>query len=98
MENLRKVNSAEARALEFIVLTAARSGEVTGAVWPEINLDDKVWRIPASRMKSGREHEVPLSHRALVVLHEMAKMRVSDFVFPGYRDGRPLTGLVRRQH
>jgi integrase len=96
MGRLRKISSVDARALEFLILTAARSGEVTGAVWPEIDLEAKVWTIPKGRMKSGREHQVPLSAPALAVLKEMAKLRASDFVFPGYRDGRPLTDNTLR--
>jgi integrase len=96
MGRLRNINLAEAHALEFLILTAARSGEVTGAVWPEINLESAMWTIPADRMKSGREHQVPLSERALVVLRQMAKLRVSEFVFPGYREERPLSDHVLR--
>lgn len=96
MGQLRKMNSVEARALEFLILTAARSGEVTGAVWPEIDLENKVWTIPADRMKSGREHQVPLLGQALALLRDMAKLHVSDFVFPGYRNGRPLGDATLR--
>jgi integrase len=87
----------EARALELLILTAARSAEVIGAVWSEINLENKVWTIPPSRMKSGREHQVPLSEPALALLRDMAKMHVSDFVFPGYRDKRPLNDTTLRK-
>ena len=60
-----------ARALEFAILTAARSGEVLGARWDEIDLQRKVWTVPAERMKGGREHRVPLSDRAMAILNEL---------------------------
>ncbi|MGH6986766.1 MAG: tyrosine-type recombinase/integrase [Caulobacteraceae bacterium] len=83
------------RALEFTILTAARSGEVLGARWGEIDFGAKVWTVPASRMKAGREHRVPLSSCAITLLEEMAKLRTSKspeaFVFPGGRADRPLS-------
>ena len=57
-----------ARALEFLILTATRTGEVIGARWDEINLLEKVWTVPAARMKAGREHRVPLSERAVEIV------------------------------
>ena len=84
-----------ARALQFLILTAARSGEVLGARWGEIDPNAKVWTVPATRMKAGREHRVPLSEPALAVLTEMAKLRSVDkpdaFVFPGAATDRPLS-------
>ena len=74
-----------AAALRFIVLTAARGGEAIGATWDEINFDDRVWSIPASRMKSAREHRVLLSREAIDVLRSMLKIRRNDYVFPGER-------------
>jgi integrase len=71
--------------LEFAILTAARTGEVLGAKWIEIDLKAKIWTIPAARMKSGREHRVPLSKAALAVLQEMESLRQNDRVFPGDR-------------
>jgi integrase len=88
---LRDTESIHALALEFLVLTAARSGEVLGAAWDEIDLDAQVWIIPASRMKAGREHRVPLSARALAILERMAEIRTGKLVFPGQRRGRPLS-------
>jgi integrase len=93
MSELRAQQGTAARALEFAILTAARSGEVFGARWGEVEGD--VWVIPAERMKSGRKHEVPLSQRALAIIDEMAAQRQGELVFPG-RDGlKPLgqTGL-----
>jgi integrase len=88
---LREVESIHALALEFLVLTAARSGEVLGATWEEIDIDAQVWVIPASRMKAGLEHRVPLSARALAILERMAEIRTGKLVFPGQRRGRPLS-------
>ena len=69
-------------AFEFIALTACRSGEARGALWSEFDLEDAVWTVPASRMKAGVEHRVPLSERAIEVVQEAAKLRCSDLVFP----------------
>jgi integrase len=87
---LKAVETTAARALEFTILTAARSGETLGAVWPEIDLEGKVWTVPADRMKGGREHRVPLTDRALAILAEMKAKSTNDFVFPGARYNRPL--------
>ena len=77
-------------AFEFLVLTATRSGEVRGAVWPEIDRDEGVWTIPAPRTKGNREHRVPLSRRALEILEEARALgRGSLLVFPSVR-GNPL--------
>ena len=79
-------------ALEFLVLTAARSGEVRKATWDEIDLGGATWTVPAERMKANREHRVPLSKRALEVLAEAAELSDgSGLVFPGMRPGRPLS-------
>ena len=74
-----------ARALEFAILTAARSGEVLGARWSEIDLDEKTWTVPAERMKAGVLHRVPLSHAALAILRPLHEAGASEFVFPGLR-------------
>jgi integrase len=95
---LRKRRAAAALALEFIILTAARAGEVLGAVWGEVDMDEAVWTVPAIRMKSGRTHRVPLSRRALEILNAMHAVRSSDavdeLIFPGSRKGRPLSGMA----
>jgi integrase len=80
-----------ALALEFLILTAARTGEVIGARWSEIDLQAKVWTVPAARMKAGREHRVPLSPQAVAVLEKAAKARRNDQVFPGPGKDRPLS-------
>jgi integrase len=78
------------RALEFAILTAARSGEVLGARWEEIDFVAKVWTVPPARMKAGKEHRVPLSDRAMAILDDLQQARLSDFVFPGFKPGCPL--------
>jgi integrase len=91
---LRDTESIYALALEFLVLTAARSGEVLGATWDEIDIDAQVWIIPASRMKAGREHRVPLSARAMAILERVAEIRTGALVFAGQRRRRPLSGAA----
>jgi integrase len=83
MADLRGRDSTSARCLEFLILTAARTGEVIGATWNEIDLAQKAWTVPAGRMKSNREHRVPLSDRAITILHAMQQRRENDFVFAG---------------
>jgi integrase len=92
MEELRKRTSVSARALEFAILTAARTSEVIGATWAEIDLKSHVWMIPAHRMKAGKEHRVPLPDRALEVLRSLP--REGDFVFMGGRAGKPLSNMA----
>src|SRR5215831_9947146 len=93
---LRDSQGTAARALEFAILTAARTGEIIGARWSEFNLLDKTWTVPAERMKAHREHRAPLSARALSILAEMQAHRHSDdgFVFPGGKDGKPLSNMA----
>jgi integrase len=79
-----------ALALEFLVLTAARTGEVTGATWGEIDFDAKVWTVPASRMKGRREHRVPLSSSAIELLRKLPRVASNSFVFIGPRPGASL--------
>ncbi|MEJ0093885.1 MAG: integrase arm-type DNA-binding domain-containing protein [Methylocella sp.] len=93
ISDLRAMNAMAAKALEFLILTAARSGEVLGARWDEIDLEAKVWTVPATRMKAGRGHRVPLSGRAVEILEELADGKTSDFIFPGQRAGRPLSNM-----
>lgn len=82
MALLRTRRGVSSSALEFVILTAARTGEVLQARWSEILFDEKVWLLPGERMKAGRDHRVPLSGRALEILLEMAIVRRSEFVFP----------------
>jgi integrase len=81
-------------ALEFLILTAARTGEVVYATWPEIDFDSATWTVPAARMKAKREHRVPVSRPALQILNECrALWPNSKFVFPGRHDGSPLSNM-----
>ncbi|MCF8475858.1 MAG: integrase arm-type DNA-binding domain-containing protein [Pseudolabrys sp.] len=93
---LRARDAMAARSLEFVVLTAARSGEALGATWGEIDFPTKVWTVPAHRMKAGREHRVPLSPRAVAILEELTKLsnEPGDHVFPSTKPGRPLSGMA----
>jgi integrase len=91
---LREREAVAALALEFAIVTAARSGEVLGARWSEIDLDAKVWTIPPERMKAAREHEIPLSERAVEIINSMSEGRVSAFVFAGQRPGKPLSVMA----
>jgi integrase len=77
----RQPESTSALAIEFLILTAARSGEVLGAHWNEVHLPNKVWAIPASRMKAGRSHRVPLSERAVEVIKQLSSQAPSEFIF-----------------
>lgn len=97
MNQLRIRGGLPARALELTILTAARSGEVLGAKWSEFDLSEALWTVPAGRMKAGREHRVPLSEAALAVLHKLLPTRdekAGDWVFPGAREGRPLSNMA----
>ena len=91
---LREREATAALALEFAILTAARSGEVLGARWAEFDLEGKVWTVPAARMKAGREHRVPLSSRALAILEVVAEAKTGEFVFAGQKAGKPLSGMA----
>jgi integrase len=93
MAELRQQEGVAARALEFAVLTAGRTGEVLGARWDELDLAERVWTIPGDRMKAGREHRVPLSEAAMAIVKQLAKVREGDFVFAGARSGRPLSNM-----
>lgn len=94
MAKLRERDATAALALEFCILTAARSGEVLGARWPEIDFERKIWTVPASRMKAGREHRVPLTVRATSILRRLEKLRSSELVFPGQSAGKPLSNMA----
>ena len=100
MERLREAEGTAATALEFTILTAARSGEVRGAIWSEIDLDGATWTIPAARMKAGREHRVPLSPAAVKLLESLPRGNKADLVFPAPRGSMlsdmSLTAVLRR--
>lgn len=101
MQALRKRTGA-ARALEFAILTAARSGEVRGAVWSEIDLDTALWTIPARRMKADKDHVVPLSEPAVALLEALPRMAGTDLVFPSPRGGElsdaTLSKIIKLMH
>ena len=92
MAELRKRDGVSARALEFVILTAARSGEVRGATWSEINQQTAVWTVPAERMKSGNEHRVPLSDAAMKLLSRLPRFTDTHLLFPGTK-GQPLSDM-----
>jgi integrase len=96
MRALRSRDGMAARALEFCILTAARSGEVLGARWSEIDLDGAVWAVPRERMKAGREHRVSLSPAALALLHGQLPVsnRSDALIFPGQRNGSSLSVMA----
>jgi integrase len=96
LARVRDMDGFGARGLEFLILTATRTGEVIGARWDEIDLSEKVWTVPASRMKAAREHRVPLTGRAIKILKGMAAVRTSEFVFPGLRRDRSLSNMAMR--
>ncbi|MES2698801.1 MAG: integrase arm-type DNA-binding domain-containing protein [Pseudomonadota bacterium] len=96
IEHLHKRNSVTRLALEFLILTAARSGEVRGAKWSEIDLESKLWTVPANRMKVGKKHTVPLTAAAINVLERARPFyaECSDLVFPGRNVLRPLSDMT----
>jgi integrase len=92
--DIRVRDGMAARALELTILTAARTNETIGVQWSEINLTKAIWTIPAERMKVAREHRVPLSSAAVAVLEAMEGYRVSDYVFPGSRNGKHISNMA----
>lgn len=91
MKQLREMPDPGSRALEFAILTAARSGEARKAVWAEIDLEKQVWIVPAERMKAGKEHHVPLSAAAVKLLKALPRIDGENWVFPGRKSGKPLS-------
>ncbi|HTC84624.1 MAG TPA: integrase arm-type DNA-binding domain-containing protein [Rhizomicrobium sp.] len=99
ISGLRQQEGTAARALEFAILTAARTGEIIGATWGEMDLNMKVWTIPAARMKAKREHRVPLSARAFQIVAEMREATDGEVlsaapVFAGLKRGKPLSNMA----
>jgi integrase len=91
MQGLRQSSGIAARAVEFLTLTAARSGEVRGATFAEIDTKARTWTVPASRMKMDREHVVPLTDRALAIVEAMRQRATGDLIFGGVVDNRPIS-------
>ncbi|MFG1295807.1 tyrosine-type recombinase/integrase [Xanthobacter variabilis] len=98
MTRLQALSGSSSLALEFLILTAARSGEIREAVWSEIDLDTRVWSVPAHRMKAGRAHRVPLSESALDVLRRAKELQEHPegdaFIFPGGKPGKALSVMA----
>jgi integrase len=101
MARLRTEQGSIARALEFAILTGMRREAVALAAWPEVDLQSRVWTVPAARMKgrqtAKKDHRVPLSERAIEIVQEMAAMRTCDLIFPGRDDQRPIGEAGMRQ-
>lgn len=94
MTALRKQAGIAARACEFAILTAARSGEVRGATWSEIDEEQGVWVIPAERMKAKKEHRVPLSAETKALIANMKAIATDgELIFPGAKEGKPLSDM-----
>jgi integrase len=91
---LREREATSALALELCILTAGRSGEILGMRWSEIDFDKKIWTVPATRMKAAREHRVPLSPRAVVILRKLEKIKTGEYVFPGQARNKPLSSMA----
>lgn len=96
-KTLQSQEGIAACALEFLILTATRTNEVIGATWPEFDLDEGVWTIPAERMKMRREHRVPLPVRAIAIVKAQKDVKRGDYVFPGRRDKNPLSNMAMLQ-
>jgi integrase len=100
VQTLRDLDGGRERALELLILCASRAGEILGARWDEIDFAERLWVIPASRMKGGKEHRVPLCERAIAILEGMKLCRRNDFVFPGDRRENmgesPMRELLKR--
>lgn len=101
MATLKTHDGIGARALEFAILTATRSGEVRGATWSELDLDNALWVIPADRMKASKEHRVPLSDKAMTILSSLKATAFCEYVFPsshkpksGTAKGKPLSDMT----
>ena len=95
LAELRQREGVGPKALEFAILTAARSNEVLGATWPEIDLENKVWTVPANRMKGGREHRVPLSAPAIDLLRSLPTEKDNLHLFIGARGDRIFGGALQ---
>jgi integrase len=96
MAKLKERDTVGRLAFEALILTATRSGEIRGATWGEVDLDNTLWTIPAERMKAGKEHVVPLSSAAVEVFRRAQGHREvrSELVFPGQRGGKPLSDMT----
>lgn len=98
MQNLSNVEGSSALALQLLILTAARSGEVRGARWGEIDFEGGVWTIPKERMKAGVEHRVPLSRQALHLLSKVPRIGDSEYLFVSNRGDKPISDMAMTMH
>ena len=94
MTLLDGMEGGAARALQLLILTATRSGEVRGARWSEFDLEEKIWTIPAERMKAGVEHRVPLSDQVLNILQRVPRLESVDMLFPDRSGRKPISDLA----
>jgi integrase len=94
VHQLRSAGTVSAITLEFLILTACRSGEVRGAKWSEVDLEAKTWTIPAIRMKAGKAHVVPLSGRAMALIESLPRLKDNEYLFTGSRTNRPLSDMA----
>ena len=94
IERLKGVSGTAARCLEFVTLTACRSGEARLAAWPEMDLITQTWNIPGPRMKSGRPHRVPLSKEIIALLETLPRFEGTDLLFPGRQSKKPLSDMA----
>jgi integrase len=93
MDDLGKQGGIAVNPLRFLILTAARTNEVLGMSWDEVNFAERTWTVPASRTKGGREHVVPLPDAAIAILRDMEEIRRGDYVFEGAKQARPLSPM-----
>jgi len=92
-KQLSSMDSTSSKALRFLILTATRTSEVLNATWDEISLEDKIWVIPAERMKAKKEHRVPLSKQAIHLLAELPRFAGCNYLFPGAKENSPLSNM-----
>jgi len=94
MAELSRLKGISAQALQMLILTAARTGEIIGAQWHEIDIEAAIWTIPASRMKARKEHRVPLSPAAMKIIEGLPRVKGNDHLFPGKHHGKPLSNIA----
>ena len=97
MADLRGVDAVSARCLEFLILTTSRTGEAIGATWDEIDHKRKLWSLPPERMKTKVAHNVPLSDDALAIIDAMPEVDGNPYIFPGHKEGKPLSNMALLQ-
>ena len=94
MAAIREVDAISSKALQFLILTATRSNETINARWSEIDLENRVWSIPKTRMKKTRLHEIPLSEAAMDILKPLSELRINEFVFAGQKPNKPVSAAA----